>query len=204
MWDTAPREAGEVMDTAYSNCELPLHTDCTYLEQPPGLQLFNCTEQSSPCATSPLAGSTRLADGFLLAERLRAEHPDTLSFFCRVALPFQHSEGDVHMLHTAPVFRVHPLTGDVVSVRYNETDRAPLNTLSFHDVELFYEHARVLDSVLRSIEVAVRLEPGDAILMNNHRVFHGRHAFRGRRQMLGCYLPADDWQSRLRVLRHSA
>ena len=45
MWDTAPRELGEVIDTAYSNCELPLHTDGTYLQQTPGLQLFNCVAQ---------------------------------------------------------------------------------------------------------------------------------------------------------------
>ena len=45
MWDTAPRELDDVIDTAYSNCELPLHTDGTYLQQTPGLQLFNCVAQ---------------------------------------------------------------------------------------------------------------------------------------------------------------
>ena len=45
LWDTAPREAGNVIDTAYSNVELPLHTDGSYQEHQPGLQLFNCVAQ---------------------------------------------------------------------------------------------------------------------------------------------------------------
>ena len=36
-----------MIDTAYSNEALPLHTDCTYLTQQPGLQLFNCAAQAS-------------------------------------------------------------------------------------------------------------------------------------------------------------
>ena len=40
IWDTAPRSAGEVIDTAYSNIELPLHTDGAYLEHMPGLQVW--------------------------------------------------------------------------------------------------------------------------------------------------------------------
>ena len=84
-----------MIDTAYSNEALPLHTDCTYLTQQPGLQLFNCAAQASypillskhypkthrtACADSlhseqsvadddtPLAGSTRLADSLRVAE----------------------------------------------------------------------------------------------------------------------------------------
>eukprot|EP00966_Prymnesium_polylepis_P322216 7378481-Prymnesium_polylepis.1 len=36
--------------------------------------------------------------------------------------------------------------------------------------------------------------------MADHRVLHGRHAFVGHRRLLGCYIQADDWRSRLRVL----
>lgn len=41
---------------------------------------------------------------------------------------------------------------------------------------------------------------GDALLLDNHRVLHGRHAFTGTRNLLGCYMTAADWQSRCRVL----
>ena len=123
-------------------------------------QLFNCVEQSDVHAEAPLAGSTRLADGLFLADWLLRKHPETFAFFCRAQLPFHHLAGDVHMRHTAPVFRVDPLTGEVVSVRFNETDRAPLNTLCSKDIEHFYDHAHVLERGLAEIEICTRLEQG--------------------------------------------
>ena len=53
---------------------------------------------------------------------------------------------------------------------------------SFDDVGRFYKHVHTLHAVLSEIELAVRLEPGDALLIDNHRVMHGRHAFRGHRR----------------------
>jgi len=135
-----------------------------------------------------------------LAAKLAEEAPATYRFFCRAVLPFQHAEGDVHMRCLAPVFRLHPLSGEVIGIRWNETDRAPINTLAYDEVEEFYRHVRVLQASLDELELAVRLAPGDAILCDNHRVLHGRHAFVGHRRLLGCYIQADDWRSRLRVL----
>ena len=207
LWDTAPRAVGEVLDTAYSNVELPLHTDCTYLKQQPGLQLFNCVAQAFAPASSPLDGSTRLADGFMAAEVLRRDYPATFAFFCRVALPFVHASdvSGVSMRHVAPVFERHPHTSEVIAFRYNELDRAPLGPpLSFDDVHGFYTHQAVLVQVLNDLEMPLRLEQGEAILIDNHRVLHGRYGFTGYRNMLGCYMTADDWQSRLRVLERKA
>ena len=62
----------------------------------------------------------------------------------------------------------------------------------------------VPQAALDSLETTLRLEPGDAIFCDNHRVLHGRHAFVGHRRLLGCYLQADDWRSRLRVLQARA
>lgn len=201
VWDTAPRAEGEVVDTAYSNVELPLHTDCAYLHHQPGLQLFNCMEQAQVASKGSLEGSTRLCDGFHAAKVLRAEHPDAFDFFSRVALPFRHAEGGVHVEHAAPVFSLDPRTGAAVGFRYNELDRAPLAPpLTYGDVGAFYAHQETLVQVLHRLEVAVRLEAGTALILNNHRVLHGRYAFRGRRNMLGAYLTPDDWMSNLRVL----
>ncbi|KAL1510262.1 hypothetical protein AB1Y20_006585 [Prymnesium parvum] len=199
MWDTAPREESQVIDTAYTNVELPLHTDGTYFEQQPGLQLFNCVAQPPPAGG--LDGSTRLADGFALAAKLAAEAPKTFEFFSRVVLPFEHREGAVHMRCLGQVFKLHPLTRKVVEVRWNETDRGPINTLSFDDMGQFYDHVRKLQAAIDSLELKLQLKPGDALICNNHRVMHGRRGFVGHRRLLGCYLQADDWRSRWRVLR---
>lgn len=54
IWDTGGElqlgyktDAEQMVDTAYSNASLPLHTDGTYMVHPPGLQLFNCVAQSN-------------------------------------------------------------------------------------------------------------------------------------------------------------
>ena len=171
------------------------------MAQQPGLQLFNCAHQDAAPLDRPHDGSTRLADGLKIAEVLRDEYPATFAFFCRVALPYTHVEGDVHMAHLAPIFALDPRTAEVVGFRYNETDRGTLDCLGFDETAAFYEHAAALHGAIAALETELRLDTGQAILIDNHRVMHGRRAFRGHRNLLGCYLPADDWQSLLRVAR---
>ena len=206
VWDVAPRDELRVIDTAYSNVELPLHVDGTYLQQQPGLQLFVCAEQANTPAGWPAGGSTKLADGFKAARMLRDHHPVSYSYFCNTPLPWRH-EGDVHMEHVSTVFDLHPATKHVIGMRYNALDRGPFVAphMTVHDeVGAFYEHARVLEGILRELELSIRLEPGDALLVDNHRVLHGRHIFAGNRAMVGCYMNRDDWLSRWRMLEARA
>ena len=113
------------------------------------------------------------------------------------------------MQHVAkPVFELDPISARVTAIRYNQLDLGPLVPPLMHvdDMAAFYTHARVLEDTLLSLELPLRLEVGDAILIDNTRVLHGRHRFTGKRNMLGCYMNSDDWLSRLRLLerRHAA
>ena len=38
------------------------------------------------------------------------------------------------------------------------------------------------------------------LVVNNHRVLHGRSAFTGRRRMCGAYIGVDEYRSKLAVL----
>ncbi len=40
-------------------------------------------------------------------------------------------------------------------------------------------------------------------VVDNYRILHGRSAFTGARRMCGAYIGADEFQSRLRVLKES-
>jgi len=46
-----------------------------------------------------------------------------------------------------------------------------------------------------------RLLPGDLLLFDNWRVLHGREAYEGKRDLIGCYFNWEDFESRLRLLR---
>jgi trimethyllysine dioxygenase len=50
-------------------------------------------------------------------------------------------------------------------------------------------------------EFWTQLAPGTAVVVDNHRVLHGRSAFTGKRRMCGAYLGRDEYRARLDALR---
>ena len=58
----------------------------------------------------------------------------------------------------------------------------------------------------RDAFLETRLQPGEVLVFNNRRMLHGRRAFSlcggGVRRLLGAYVNADEWRSRLAVLAH--
>ena len=99
-----------------------------------------------------------------------------------------------------PVFEFDPdfYTGALTTplehlqrVRYNNDDRAPLTHLSLDQVDLFYQHLPALLSAFRrpDLTVQVKLARGDMVVVDNHRVMHGRTPFHGasKRKLVGCY-----------------
>ena len=56
-------------------------------------------------------------------------------------------------------------------------------------------------------QLRLRLEPGELIAYNNHRILHGRAPFdgsSGERHLQGCYINMEDVDSTLRLLDRSA
>ncbi|CAB1102385.1 unnamed protein product [Ectocarpus sp. CCAP 1310/34] len=199
MWATsAEASAGEegFRDSAYSNDGLALHTDCGYLADPPGIQVFNCVVRARE------GGASIYVDGFAVAERLRATSPEAFEFFSRTSISYQCFDEGCHYMAEGPVFRLGAL-GEVVQVRYNDYDRAPLDYLSNEDIDRFYEYHASLSKIIRDPSLVARivLEPGECVILNNHRALHGRESFKGRRRMVGCYLGMDELESSARVQR---
>ena len=87
-------------------------------------------------------------------------------------------------------------------VRYNNDDRAPLQGLPVSELDAFYRAHRTFNELIRDprFEYRLQLTAGTVLLLDNHRLLHGRTAFRGHRRLVGCYLNGDDYRSRLRGL----
>ena len=66
-----------------------------------------------------------------------------------------------------------------------------------------YEAIRMWNRLLKSAdsEYWVQLSPGTAVVVDNHRVLHGRSSFTGRRRMCGAYIGLDEYRSKLAVLK---
>jgi trimethyllysine dioxygenase len=63
-------------------------------------------------------------------------------------------------------------------------------------------HWRRLVEAINSAEHVerIRLAPGQCLVVDNQRVLHGRTAFAGGvREMVGCYIGRDEYESRLRA-----
>lgn len=77
------------------------------------------------------------------------------------------------------------------------SDRAFFNTLPQKQVMQFYKHYTALAKEVLSSENEWRfqLEPGTVCIFDNWRLLHGRTAFNGRRQMVGCYVSRREFLS---------
>jgi trimethyllysine dioxygenase len=181
-------------DMAYTNLYLPAHTDGTYSHDAPGLQMLHCLYFDGE------GGDSTMVDGFKIAEVLRDKEPRLFEVLSTVAIPGQYIGDGAHLMAARPVFR-HDHTATLVQVSYNNADRAPFLLPAEEMVEL-YAALRAFDHLANDTSMQWRhvLRPGEAMLFDNWRALHGRHAYNGKRTMCGAYLNHEDFESRLRML----
>lgn len=152
---------------ASSTAFTPFHTDSQdYLGTPPGLQAMICRRAAAS------GGATRLIDGWALLERI--ERDDPALFEALFATPRSHR------FYFGDLVRPTVMTAGVLAFTHAALPATdPIG--------------RALDSYLACapvIELAVR--DGETLLVDNHRMLHGRTAFAGERDFLRllAWLPA--------------
>lgn len=132
----------------------PLHTDSQqWRGRPPDLQLTTCLRPATD------GGESLLVDGFAIAERVRAESPAVYDALLRRprCMPFVFGSvfgptlarrADRYVITHTP----RPIVGDAI--------------------------AAAVETLLRDHPpTVVRIEQGQALLVDNHRMLHGRQAF---------------------------
>ncbi|OSX59107.1 hypothetical protein POSPLADRAFT_1151947 [Postia placenta MAD-698-R-SB12] len=187
-------------DTAYTTMALGAHTDTTYYTDPCGLQLFHLLEH-----TGGKGGATLLVDGFYVASILKELHPTAYEHLSRVRVP-AHAAGEPSALYTPTPQGGYPVLrhadDELIQVRWNNDDRSVMSHLEPGLVEEWYDSIRKWHQLLTSAdsEYWVQLSPGTAVVVDNHRVLHGRSAFDGKRRMCGAYIGIDEYRSKLAVL----
>ncbi|KAJ1307940.1 hypothetical protein OPQ81_002017 [Rhizoctonia solani] len=170
-------------DTAYTNLALGAHTDTTYLSDPCGLQLFHLLLHEGT------GGKTLLVDGFYAAAKLREKYPSHYELLTEVKIS-AHAAGDADSLYIPnEPFSIlkKDFNGELTGVRYNNDDRSALKYIDPVLVEDWYDALRAWNRCLTSpdAELWVQLTAGTAVVVDNHRVLHGRSAFTGKRRMCG-------------------
>ncbi len=192
------RSVPQPENLAYSDLGLGLHTDNPYRDPVPGFQALHCLIASRE------GGENLLADGFALAEHLRATESAVFRVLTHTPVPFRYRSRDAELFSEKPLIQLSG-RGEIRAVHYNNRSVAPLR-LDAEGIRGFYAAYRRFARLLREpqFQARMRLEDGDLMVFDNRRVLHGRTAFssaRYARHLQGCYLSRDSVLSQTGVLR---
>ena len=192
------RSVPQPENLAYSDRGLGLHTDNPYRDPVPGFQALHCLVASRE------GGENVFADGFAIAEYLRATEPETFATLTRTPVLFRYRSKDAELVSEKPL--IHLSTrGEVRAVHYNNRSIAPLQ-LAPAAIEGFYAAYRRFAELLREprFQVHTKLHNGDMVVFDNQRTLHGRTGFSSTkfgRHLQGCYLTRDSVLSETALLR---
>jgi alpha-ketoglutarate-dependent taurine dioxygenase len=177
---------------------LGLHTDNPYREPVPGFQALHAL------VTSPDGGESLFADGFALAEQLRAQCPHDFEVLASTPVPFHYVSADADLYAERPLIQLR-CDGEIGAVHYNNRSIAPFPSTD-RRAESFYSSYRAFAQLLRDegFQMRFRLRDGDLVVFDNQRILHGRTAFTSAkhpRHLRGCYLTRDSVFSETGLLR---
>ena len=179
----------DMADSAYTQEELRPHTDSTYSNDAPGLQLLLC------CDYDAKGGDSIMVDGFKIAEIIKKENKDLFDILSSIEVPGSYIGDGVSLESKRPVFRLDS-NKEILQVSFNNYDRAPFRLENGLMIK-FYEAINKFDALANSKDFQWRhiLKPGQLLIFDNWRILHGRGSFKGTRRMAGCYLNKEDFDS---------
>ncbi len=187
------------INLAYTSLALPLHTDLSNFETPPGYQFLHCLANDSD------GGESVFADGLRVLEDMRDEAPEHFNLLSTVAVPFRFHDDAHDIRHHHPVINLDH-NGNIVELKYNAhlASIFDLPEAIMHDYYIAYR-ALMARLRLEKYRINFRLDEGTMAVFDNRRVLHGRQAFEptGRRHLRGCYVDRSEFQSRLRILERA-
>ena len=183
----------DMADSAYTQDELRPHTDSTYSNDAPGLQLLLC------CHYEATGGESIMVDGFKIAEKIYKENRDLYTLLSEIEVTGQYIGDGVFLEAKRPIFKLNS-NKELIQVSFNNYDRAAFR-MDDEKTLKFYDAIREFDLIANNREYQWRhiLKPGELLIFNNWRILHGRGSFKGDRKMSGCYINKEDFDSSCRM-----
>lgn len=182
---------------AYTAKALELHTDTPAEDVAPGVQFLHCR------ANSVSGGDNLFLDGVAAANDLRVEYPDDFRLLSETAVPFycEHDSYDMRSRQRVIELDAHgAVSGVTISQHMADVFDLPQDFL-----DRYYPAFRRFGRMLRRDRYLMRfrLEAGECIVFDNHRIVHGRDAYSatsGSRYLRGCYADRGELRSTYRAL----
>ncbi len=184
---------------AHTGLAVAPHNDFTSYTWPPNMQALHMLVNECE------GGESIVVDGFGLLNELRSDHPYKFDVLCAVPVPSRIFSDEFECYAVNPMVELDS-AGEVSLVRFNtaQMQAVPLSEPRLTDFyAAYHELSRRVNSP--SSQVTFRLEGGQILLCDGHRVLHGRTALRsnGRRHLQDAYFEHDNVRNHLRWLRLS-
>ena len=185
-------------DLAYTSLPLAPHTDNPYRNPVPCIQMLHCIENEVS------GGLSTLVDGFTVTEQLKKDFPDYYKILTEIKVRFQFIDQSVVLENWAEMIQLDEF-GEFKQVRFSpRLDFVPL--IDKEKLELYYSARKKISELYNSdnYRIEFKLLPGDLLMMDNHRLLHGRTLYdtnEGKRFLQGCYIDYDSTEGKLKHLK---
>ena len=179
---------------AFTNLRILPHTDLSYFASPPAYLIFHYLTVAS------VGGENHLIDGFKIAEVLRQEAPEKFKLLSTLPVQFRFQYTDADLIGQGEIINLDCL-GAVKSIRFSSRAIQPFNFPS-ELVKPYYEAYRTFMEMCNSDQyrIHVKFNSGDFVILDNHRVLHGRTQYTGERFIQSTFIERTELISGLSVL----
>ena len=185
-------------DLAYTSLALAPHTDNPYRNPVPCIQILHCIENEVN------GGYSTLVDGFTVTEKLKNDYPDYYKILTEIKVRYQFIDQDVFLEDWAEMIKLDE-NQNFKQVRFSpRLDFVPL--MDRDKLNLYYSARNKISELYNSdkYRIEFKLMPGDLLMMDNHRLLHGRTSYdanEGNRFLQGCYIDYDSTEGKLKHLK---
>jgi gamma-butyrobetaine dioxygenase len=185
-------------DLAYTSLALSPHTDNPYRKPVPCIQVLHCIENEVR------GGFSTLVDGFKVATHLKKNNHEYFEILTKIKVKFKFTDKNVVLENKGELIELDE-ENNLKQVRFNtRLDYVPI--LEKKKLDLYYKARKKISDLYNSekFRIEFKLMPGDIIMMDNHRLLHGRTVYdanEGKRLLQGCYIDHDSSEGKLRHLK---
>ena len=185
-------------DLAYTSLPLAPHTDNPYRNPVPCIQILHCIENKVS------GGLSTLVDGYTVTEQLKKDFPEYYKILTEIKVRFQFIDQSVVLEDWAEMIQLDE-NEKFKQVRFSpRLDFVPL--MEKEKLDVYYSARKKISELYNSdkYRIEFKLLSGDLLMMDNHRLLHGRttyNANEGNRFLQGCYIDYDSTEGRLKHLK---
>ena len=153
----------------------------------------------------PRGGDSLFVDATSVANALRELNPEYFELLSTISVPFRYTTDTQDVRARQTIIEIDPNNGEVSGINYSQ-HLSDVFDLPQATLDKFYPAFRAFGQLLQDAKYLMRfrLNAGECIVFDNHRIAHGRAEFEagsGARHLRGCYVDRGELRSTYRVLR---